>query len=69
MASFLLSWQPGFAPDSHFSALSNIFEQIADPESYVRGGLNLITFLVDEEIEDANTALNGPSSTRQRNAL
>ena len=32
-----------------------------DPESFVRGGQNLITlFLVDEGIEDPNTAINLP---------
>ena len=45
----------------------------ADPESFVRGGPNLITFfcvfLVDEGIEDRNTAINGPSSAHQRNAI
>ena len=42
----------------------------ADSESFVRGGPNLITFfLVDEGIEDPNTAINGPSSARQRNAI
>ena len=36
----------------------------ADPESFVRGGPFLITiFLVDEEKEDQNTAINGPSCT------
>ena len=45
-----------------------------DPESFVRGGPNLITFffsffLVDEGIDDQNTTINGPSSTRQRNAI
>ena len=35
----------------------------AGPESFVRGGPNLITiFLVDEGIEDPNTAINGPCS-------
>ena len=43
----------------------------ADPESFVRGGPNMITFffLVDEGIEDPNTAINGPSSTRKRNGI
>ena len=42
----------------------------ANPESFVRGGPNLITFfLVDEGMEDQNTAINGPSSARQRNAI
>ena len=37
-----------------------------DPESFVRGVPNLITFfLVDEEIEDPNITINGPSSARQ----
>ena len=35
----------------------------ADPESFVRGGPNLIFFIVDEGIEDP--AINGPSSVRQ----
>ena len=43
---------------------------LADPESFVRGGPNLITFfLVDEGIEDPNITLNGPSSARQRKAI
>ena len=29
----------------------------------------LFLFLVDEGIEDLNTAINGPSLTRQRNAI
>ena len=42
----------------------------ADPESFVRGGPNFIkTFLVDRGKEDPNTAINGPSSARQRNAI
>ena len=42
----------------------------ADPESFVRGGPNLITFfLVVEGIEDPNITKNGPSSARQRNAI
>ena len=45
----------------------------ADLESYFRGGPNLITFfcfvLVDKGEEDTNTAINGPSSARQRNAM
>ena len=37
--------------------------------NFVRGGPNLITvFLVDEGIEDLNTAINGPSSACQQNA-
>ena len=46
-----------------------------DPESYVRGGPNVIKFLfvclflVEEGIEDPNTAINGPSSACQRNAI
>ena len=37
-----------------------------DPESFVRGGENLITFFfVDEGTEDRNTAINGPSSAHQ----
>ena len=45
----------------------------ADPESFVRGGPNLITFffffLADEGKENPNTTINGPSSARQRNAI
>ena len=36
---------------------------------FIRGGPNLITFLVDEGIKDPNTAINGPSSARQQNAI
>ena len=39
-----------------------------DPESFVRGGPNslsfFLVFLVVEGIEDSNTALKGPSSSR-----
>ena len=51
----------------------------ADLESFFRGGPNLITFFfiflfilfleVDKGIEDRNTAINRPSSARQRNAI
>ena len=47
----------------------------ADPESFVRGVPNLITFfffffvVVDGDIEDPNTAINGPLSAHQRNAI
>ena len=42
----------------------------ADPENFVKGGPNLITFfLVVKGSEDTNTAINGPSSARQRNAI
>ena len=41
----------------------------ADPESFVRGGPNLTLFLVDERIENPNTAINRSSSTRQQNAI
>ena len=42
----------------------------ANPESFVRGGPNLITyFLVDEGIEDPNITINGSSSARQRNSI
>ena len=45
-------------------------ESYADPESFVRGGPNLITILlVVEGIEDQNITTNGPSSARQRNAI
>ena len=39
----------------------------ADLGSFVRGGPNLIFFLVDERIEDPNIAINEPSSASQRN--
>ena len=40
----------------------------ADPESFVRGGPNFITFFfpVNEGIEDPNITINGPLSARQR---
>ena len=47
----------------------------ADPERFVRGGQNLITyffFLVGEGKEDPNNAIyewDGPSSARQRNTI
>ena len=42
----------------------------ADQESFVRVGLALTTFfLVDEGREDPNTAIRGPSWSRQRNAF
>ena len=45
----------------------------ADPESFVRGSnfdnFFLNNFLVDERREDPNTAISGPSSARQRNAI
>ena len=45
----------------------------AAPESLVRVGPNLITFfclfLVNEEIEDSDITINGPSSARKRNAI
>ena len=42
----------------------------ADPENFVRGGPTFATFfLVDEVKEYSNTAISGPSSTRQRNAI
>ena len=49
-----------------------MLDSCADPESFVRGGPNLITFLfflVDGVIEDPNTAINGPPSASQRNAM
>ena len=41
----------------------------ANPESFVRGGPNLITFFFCfvEGIEDPNITINGPSSARQGN--
>ena len=46
----------------------------ADPDGFVRGGQNLITFfffffLVVEGKEDPNITINGPSWARQRNAI
>ena len=31
--------------------------------------VTFLVFFVDEEIEDRNTAINGPSSAHQRNAI
>ena len=50
------------------------WQTYADPESFVRGGPHLITFfclffLVDEGIEDLNTAINGPSLAHKRNTI
>ena len=39
-----------------------------DLESFVKGGPNFF-FLVDEGIEDPNTAMSGSSSARQRKAI
>ena len=54
-------------------ALSKRINQIATharTQKNVRGGQNLITFfVVDEGIEDPNTAINWPSSAHQRNAI
>ena len=52
---------------TEFQFLSIVFQSMscADPECFVRGDPNLITFfcfLVDEGIEDPNTTINGPSS-------
>ena len=46
----------------------------ADPESSVRGGLTLTTFLfvwflVDGERQDPNTTISGPLLARQRNDI
>ena len=41
----------------------------ADPESFARGGPNFITFFQLMGIEDPNTAINGPASAHQRNAI
>ena len=46
-----------------------MYQACADLEIVVRGGPNLISFLVDDGIEDPNAAVNGPSSARQRNAI
>ena len=41
----------------------------ADPESFVRGGpIFDNVFLVDNEREDPNSTISGPSLARQRNA-
>ena len=53
-----------------FELFVAFFRPCADPESFVRGGPNLITFfLVVEGIEDPNITINGQSSVRQRNAI
>ena len=41
----------------------------ADPESFVRGGPTLTTFLVDEGREDQSTTISGSLLVRQRNAF
>ena len=46
----------------------------ADPESFVRGGPTLtfyfcFLFFSDEERNDSNTTISGPSTARQRNAI
>ena len=41
----------------------------ADPETFVRGGPTLTSFLVDEKRDDPNTTKNGTSSSRQQNAI
>ena len=43
----------------------------ADPESFFQWGSNFdyVFILVGWGIEDQNTAINGPSSARQRNAI
>ena len=59
-----LEYPPGLSPGS-----------CADPESFIRGGPNLTTFLFflffrfDEGRKDQNTTFNRPSSTRQQNAI
>ena len=51
---------------SLFLLHTEIHNTCADPESLSDGGPNLITFfIVDEGIEDPNTAINRLSSTRQ----
>ena len=51
-------------------------ETFADPESFVIGGPTfnsvffvVVLFYLDEEIEDPNTTINGPSLARQRTIL
>ena len=46
----------------NFISVKYVTYTCADPESFVRGGLNLITFLVDDGKEDSNITTNGPSS-------
>ena len=67
-----------YVPVNHFQSCQDDFlsctstKPCGDPESFVRGGPNLITFfffLVDEDIEDPNTAIDGPTSARQQNAI
>ena len=45
------------------------YKTCADPESIVRGGPTLTTFLVDEGREDPNATTSGPSSARHRNTI
>ena len=41
-----------------------------DLESFLRGGPNsIMLFLVDKGMDDPNTAINGPSSAHQQNAI
>ena len=48
----------------------NISLACAAPESFARGGSTLTTFFhVDEGIEDPNTIISKPSSTRWQNAI
>ena len=51
----------------------DIVKTCADPENFVRGGPNLISFLyfflIDEGIEIPNITISGPSSVRHRNAI
>ena len=55
----------------HFNRRQTQMTSCADPESFVksRGAPNLIFYFVDRGIEDPNTAINGPSTARQRNTI
>ena len=44
----------------------SVCQSCADPESFVRGGPTLTTFLIDEGRDDPNTTLIGPSLASQR---
>ena len=57
---------------SPYNSTFNYCRGWADPEGSEFDNDSLIIvlyFLVDEELEDPNTTINGPSSARQRNAI
>ena len=56
-----------FRMDAHGKQDLELTRACADPESFVRGGPNLIKFFfkIDVGIEDPNATINGPSSARQ----